>query len=168
MPRPGNAREFRVKPRVAVGIRGYGARMMTCPDAGALAKRSEDEVVERHALGCRRCMRLVALMEARTGTWHQVDGHWVPASGSLAGRVTRSGVPVPGVEVSVADGEIEYLTTTGGDGSYQVESVMPGSYRIQARPGTDEHARSVTVVTVELRIREGANVADLEIQAPAG
>ena len=133
--------------------------MITCPDAGALAKRSEDETVQRHAVECGRCRRLVALMEARTGTWRQVDGHWVHASGSLAGRVTRSGVPVPGAEVSVADGEIEYLTTTTGEGRYEVDSVLPGSYRIKARCETAENA-------VEIRIVEGANVADLDLPAP--
>jgi hypothetical protein len=132
--------------------------MMTCPDAGALAKRSDDETVQRHAVACGRCRHLVALMEARTGTWRQIDGHWIHASGSLAGRITRSGVPVPGAEVSVADGEIEYLTTTSGDGCYAVDSVLPGSYRVKAMGDS--------AVAVEIRIVEGANVADLDLPPP--
>ncbi len=54
--------------------------------------------------------------------------------GAVSGIVRRAGVPVPGAQVRVAGRSV----TTDAAGAYRVESVVPGTHRLEARdPGDD-------------------------------
>jgi len=68
-----------------------------------------------------------------------------PAPGHVRGRVTdaRTGRPLGGASISVSGGG---SAVTGGDGSYRVDGVTPGSHEVRvSRSGYQGQSRSVSV-----------------------
>jgi protocatechuate 3,4-dioxygenase beta subunit len=83
---------------------------------------------------------------------------------ALRGRVVRGGAPVAGAPVAVFGREMQALAVTRGDGSFVVEDLPPGSYRLRARlPST---AGTTTELAVELA--PGGDGAPIEMVMPQG
>src|SRR6185295_5724182 len=65
-----------------------------------------------------------------------------PATGQLGGRVVDpGGAPLAGVTVISESGEVSRSARSAADGSFLIEELLPGSYRIEAvaegrAPGT--------------------------------
>lgn len=77
----------------------------------------------------------------------------------------RDGVPVPGAEVAILDGDIsiDRTTTTEGDGSFQFRELPPGTYQLTAKLDGVAVSR---ITSVEVRAGESVHV-DLSLVADA-
>ena len=78
-----------------------------------------------------------------------LTGFTFAQDGKLAGKVTdESGQPLEFVTVVVFEGELSrYGTQTRSDGSYSIQPVSPGTYRVEARYlGASKSITNVTVV----------------------
>jgi RNA polymerase sigma factor (sigma-70 family) len=86
------------------------------------------------------------------------------ADGSIVGKVTHLGKPVPSAEVSI-EGAGSWETTqisTGLDGGFRVEGLPPGSYRVLAKWPRRSLPSATRIVEV------GAHPVQANMQFPAG
>lgn len=102
---------------------------------------------------------VVDLPDPAEPAWVEID---FGGGATLTGTVTRAGLGVPGLAVSViaVGGTEGASTTTGEDGAWRVEGLEPGEYQVQVRtPGAE-------VLTGQHLVLEGDLRLDLEV--PAG
>src|SRR5690606_11225703 len=66
----------------------------------------------------------------------EVPAVTLPRPGTIRGRVTRGGRPLPGASVFIGRGLRGATAVTGPDGGYELHNVAPGRYRVMARWST--------------------------------
>jgi hypothetical protein len=88
----------------------------------------------------------------------------MPPACRIAGRVERGGVPLAGAAVTVVGGESQAMVVTRGDGSFVVEDLQPGDYRVRARLPSMPTANAET----DVRVQPGSSTLSGPIVLPAG
>lgn len=109
-------------------------------------------------------------LPGRGGRWLRID---VPAAGAgefgdvvmppacrLTGRVRRGAAGLAGASVTFVGRESQGMVVTGGDGSFVVDDLQPGEYRVRAR------LPSMPTANVERTVMVAAGVATPPVELP--